>query len=133
MSIAPRPIEPEPTAAGWASFAGTALALGGVLGLIWGITAVSDASYFGDRQPLWASLETWGWIAIVLGCVQLLGAVLVTLRRTAGALIALVLGILGLVAGFLTIAAFPLWGAILFGVDALLVWAVTTHGEQFVR
>jgi O-antigen/teichoic acid export membrane protein len=133
MSITSRPVEEEPAAGGWAAFAGTALALAGVFGLIWGVAAVSDASYFAEHRPLAASLETWGWIAIVFGVLQLLGAVLVSMHRAGGAVIALVLGIVGLVAGFMTVAAFPLWGVTTLAINVLMIWAVCLHGEQFVR
>ncbi len=133
MSVTSSPVESAEARSGWVAFVATQLALAGVLELIWGIAAVSNANYFGTDHPLWAGLETWGWIAIVLGVVKLTGTALVVARRTGGAVIALLLAVIGLSLHFFTIAAFPLWSLVMLAINGLVMWAVVVHGEAFVR
>lgn len=117
---------------GWATFVAVYLSLAGVLNVIWGIAALSNKSYFVTGGLLWSSLNTWGWVAIIVGSVQVLGAGLVASRHASGAVIAGFLAFFGIMLNFLSIGAYPVWSVILLVVDALIIWAVTVHSEEFV-
>lgn len=117
---------------GWPTFVAIYLMIEGVLNIIWGIAALDNKSYFVSGGLLWSSLNTWGWVAIILGAVQVLGSLLVMSRNAAGAVIAGFLAFCGLMLNFLSIGAYPVWSVILLVVDALILWAVTVHGDEFV-
>jgi hypothetical protein len=121
------------SAEGWAVFVAVYLLIAGVLNVIWGIAALENKSYFVSGGLLWSELNTWGWVAIVVGAIQVLGAGLVASRHAAGAVIAAVLAFCGIMLNFLSIGAYPIWSAILLVVDAMVIWAVTVHSEQFVK
>ena len=121
------------SAEGWAIFVAVYLLVAGVLNLIWGISALSNKSYFTSGGLLWSELNTWGWVAIILGAVQGLAAGLVASRHAAGAVIAGFLAFCGILLNFLSIGAYPVWSVILLVVDGLIIWAVTVHGDQFVK
>lgn len=114
-------------------FVAVYLLIAGVLNLIWGIAALENKSYFATGGLLWSELNTWGWVAIVVGAIQVLGAGLVAARNVAGAVIAAVLAFCGIMLNFLSIGAYPIWSAILLVVDAMIIWAVTVHSEQFTK
>lgn len=118
---------------GWATFVVVYLVLAGVLNLIWGIAALENKAYFASNGLLWSTLNTWGWIAIILGAIQMLGAGLVASRNAAGAVIAVFLAFCGIMFNFLSIGAYPVWSVILLVIDALIIWGVTVHSEQFVK
>lgn len=118
---------------GWAVFVGVYLLIAGVLNIIWGIAALQDKSYFVSGGLLWSELNTWGWVSIVLGAIQMLGAGLVMSRNAAGAAVAGFLAFCGLMLNFLSIGAYPVWSAIMLIIDALIIWAVTIHVDQFVK
>jgi hypothetical protein len=118
---------------GWAVFVAVYLMIAGVLNVIWGIAALENKSYFVSGGLLWSELNTWGWVAIIVGAIQVLGAGLVAARYAAGAVIAAVLAFCGIILNFLSIGAYPVWSAILLVVDAMIIWAVTVHSEQFVK
>jgi hypothetical protein len=120
------------SSSGWAIFVAVYLTIAGVLNLVWGIAALSNKSYFNSGGLLWSQLNTWGWVAIVLGAIQVLGAMLVTARRAGGAVIAGFLAFFGIMLNFLSIGAYPVWSVILLVVDALIIWAVTVHADAFV-
>jgi hypothetical protein len=120
------------SSSGWATFVAVYLMLAGVLNVVWGIAALSNKSYFISGGLLWSELNTWGWIAIILGAIQILGAILVSVRRAGGAVIAGFLAFFGIMLNFLSIGAYPVWSVILLVVDAMIIWAVTVHADAFV-
>src|SRR5205823_7028411 len=61
--------------AGRAVFAAILLVIAGVLNIIYGIAAVSDAHFYtsSGTHYVFSSLHTWGWITVILGVIQLTG------------------------------------------------------------
>ncbi len=47
------------------------LLIAGTLNIIYGIAAVSNAHFFNNTQYVFSSLHTWGWIAVIVGIIQL--------------------------------------------------------------
>lgn len=117
---------------GWVAFVGIYLVVAGVLNVLWGVAALSDKRSFEEDSLVWSDLSFWGWTALVVGVAQLVGAVLVAAQRVGGPIIAGFLAFMGLMVNFLSIGAYPIWSAILIVVDALILWAVSVHGEEFV-
>ena len=62
----------EDRVTGWWVFAGILLLVAGVLNIIWGIGAISDAKFFvAGQKYIVGSLHTWGWITLILGVIEL--------------------------------------------------------------
>jgi hypothetical protein len=120
------------SSSGWATFVAVYLTLTGVLNIVWGIAALSNKSYFTTGGLLWSELNTWGWVAIIVGAIQVLGAILVAARRAGGAIIAGTLAFFGIMLNFLSIGAYPVWSVILLVIDAIIIWAVTVHSDAFL-
>ena len=60
---------------GWLLFAGIMLAIIGALNVIHGIAAVDNSTFFvRDAKFVLADLNTWGWVLLVIGIVQLAAA-----------------------------------------------------------
>jgi hypothetical protein len=116
---------------GWVAFAGTYLALAGALNLIWGISALANKSYFVENGLVWSSLSTWGWIAIIVAAVQIVAGGLLFARKIGGVIMAIVLTMCGMLLNFLSIGAYPVWSTIAIVCNALVLWAVTVHGDEF--
>jgi hypothetical protein len=116
---------------GWVAFAGAYLLISGGLNLIWGITALSKKDYFVESGLVWSSLSTWGWIAVVVAAVQIIAGGLLFARKIGGVLMAIVLAMAGIFVNFLSIGAYPVWSCIAIVCSALVLWAVTVHGEDF--
>lgn len=117
---------------GWVTFVGVYLGVAGVLNALWGIAALAEKSNFDEQSLIWSSLSTWGWVALIVGVIQIGGALLVASRRAGGAVVAGFLAFLGLMVNFLSLGAYPIWSVILLAVDALILWAVTVHSDEFV-
>jgi hypothetical protein len=119
------------SSAGWAVFVAVYLLIAGVLNVVWGIAALSNKAYFHSGGLLWSNLNTWGWLAIIVGALQILGAGLAAKRNVGGAIIAAFLAFFGIMLNFLSIGAYPVWSVILLVIDALVIWAVTVHIDAF--
>jgi len=120
-------------ASGWVSFVTMMLLIVGTMHAIWGIGAISKSNYFHEDSLLVSSLTFWGWLALGLGVLQLIAAFLVATRNETGAVIAVFLSFFGVIGSFLAIGAYPVWGVTMIVVNALVIWGVTTHGEEFVE
>jgi hypothetical protein len=58
---------------GWWLFAGILLTISGVLNIIWGIAAISESHFFvANTHYIVSSLNTWGWITLILGVLELI-------------------------------------------------------------
>ena len=118
---------------GWVSFAAAFMLNAGLLNAIWGVAALSNSTYFVRSGLLVSTLTTWGWIALVLGGLQMLCGVLVFIGKRLGQFLALVLATVGVVVNFLSVGAYPIWSVIALAFNALVLWAVTVHGEEFAE
>lgn len=123
---------PAGTRSGWPVFVAVYLLTVGILNVLWGIAAIAEKENFVEDGLVWSTLQAWGWVVLIVGAVQLLGAGLVVARRAGGAMIAGFLAFLGLLVNFLSIGAYPIWAVILMAIDALILWAVTVHSDEFV-
>jgi hypothetical protein len=116
---------------GWVAFAGSYLAISGLFNLVWGVTALSKKSYFAEDGLVWSNLDTWGWIALIIAIIQIVAGGLLFARKIGGVLMEIVLAMSGIFLNFLSIGAYPIWSIIAIVCSALVLWAVTVHGEDF--
>jgi hypothetical protein len=116
---------------GWVAFAGAYLLIAGCMSIIWGIVALSNKAAFIEGGLVWSNLNTWGWIEIAVGGVQVLAGLLVVARRFAGQWLAGIVALVGLFVNFLSAGAYPLWSLLALTANALVLWAVTVHGDEF--
>lgn len=115
---------------GWLTFAGIYLGIAGVLNLIWGITALSKKSYFVEDGLVWSSLQTWGWIAVLIAVAQIVGGIAIYMRLTGGMIFGIVLAMCGILVNFGSIGAYPVWSLVAMVCSGLVLWAVTVHWEE---
>ncbi len=116
---------------GWVAFAGAYLLIAGSMNVIWGIVALAEKENFVEDGLVWSNLETWGWISIVAGGAQALAGALMLARKFAGQWLGGILAMIGLFVNFLSVGAYPLWSLLALAANALVLWAVTAHGDEF--
>lgn len=110
--------------AGRAVFVSMLLLIAGVLNVIYGIAAVSNAHFFANTQYAFSTLHTWGWITIVIGVIQLAAGVSLMGGGGFGRFIGIVGATLGALEALLSVGgAHPLWA---LGIFALCLWIL--HG-----
>jgi hypothetical protein len=118
---------------GWIAFAGTMMVLLGTFHVIQGFVALFDDEYYlvgKSGLTVHVDYTMWGWVHVIGGIVvACAGVALFTGRvwaRTVGVLVALLSAVVNI--GFL--AAYPIWSAMMIGIDVLVIWALTVHGSE---
>jgi hypothetical protein len=68
---------------------------------------------------------------VAVAATQIIAGVLLFARKMGGVIMALVLAMCGMLLNFLSIGAYPVWSTIAIACNALVLWAVTVHGDEF--
>jgi hypothetical protein len=132
---APRSSEYEALAgkgAGWLVFAGIMILILGVVNTIGGIAAIDDANFFtatGAHYQI-ANLNTWGWVILIVGVMQLIAAFSIWAGNAYGRWVGSISAGANIIAQLFLIAAFPLWSMTLIGLDVLVIYGLIVYGGQ---
>src|SRR4051812_14901804 len=114
---------------GWVLFAGIMIAMVGVLNAIYGIAAISNSKFFvADTKYILSNLNTWGWVMLVLGGLQLGAAFSVWSGGAFGRWFGIAVASLNAIAALLAIPAYPLWSLCVFAIDVLVIYALAAYG-----
>ena len=118
--------------AGWMLFAATMLVLAGAVNVVWGIAAIGDSAFFTDqgRYVLFDDLSAWGWFFLVIGILQLLSVLSLSRGGQFGVIFGSFCASINAVVLLFTVNAFPIAAFMLFIVDLLVIWALTTFGSR---
>lgn len=109
---------------GRAIFVAVLLLIAGVLNVIYGIAAVSNAHFFNHTVYAFSTLHTWGWITIIIGIIQLAAGVSLMGGRAFGRVIGIIAAGIGALESLLSIGgAHPFWS---LGIFAMCLWIL--HG-----
>ena len=117
--------------AGWLVFAAIMLGLGGLLGLLSGIVAIADSTFYvAGARFVFSDLNTWGWIVTATGALALISAFAVTARAQWARWIGIVIAGTQALAQLMMIQAYPMWALCVFAVDVLVVYALAVYGGK---
>jgi hypothetical protein len=101
----------------------------GVLNIIYGIAAIGDSSFFvQDQKYILSNLNTWGWVTLVLGVLELGAAFSLWSGNLYGRAFAIVAASLGAIAALLSIPAYPLWSLAIFALNIIVIHQVAMWG-----
>jgi hypothetical protein len=114
---------------GWLAFAGTMLAIVGVLNVIYGIAATSNSKFFvRDVEYVLGNLNTWGWVMVVLGATQVLAAFSIWAGREFGRWFGVFCAGGNAVIQMVAIPSYPFLALSLFAIDIIVIWSLVTYG-----
>lgn len=117
--------------AGWVTFAVVMLTIVGILNVIYGIAAIGDSSFFiNDTRYILSDLNTWGWVTLVIGVVQLFAALSLWGGGTFGRIIGIAAAGLSAIAALLSIPAYPFWSLAIFALDIVIIHQIATRGTE---
>jgi hypothetical protein len=124
-------VYPEPSGQGWLVFAGIMVVIVGVLNVIYGIAAIGNSSFFvNDQKYILSNLNTWGWVTLVLGALQILAAFSIWQGGQFGRWFGIIVAGLSSIAALLSIPAYPFWSLAIFAVDVAIVYGLAVYGGQ---
>jgi hypothetical protein len=121
---------------GRAAFAAILLLIAGALNVIYGIAAISEAHFFtdGGSHYVFSSLNTWGWITVVLGVIELTGGFSLLSGNAYGRVIGIVAASLGAIGALLAVAgAYPFWSLGVFALCVIVLHGLIVYGEPVER
>ena len=123
-----------PSGLGWVTFAAVMLGLAGIWNSIDGILAISSSRvYTGHSVLVFSDLNTWGWIMLILGVIQLIasGALF------AGSEFARWFGIgaagLNAIGQLLFVPVYPWWALAMFTLDVLVIYGLAVYAGSRLR
>jgi hypothetical protein len=123
----------EDKGAGWLVFASIMLGLGGLLGLIHGITAISKSSFFAPNAHfVFSNLNTWGWFMIIVGGAAILAAFGVLSGQQWARWIGIGIAGLQAIVHLTSVQAYPFWALCVFAIDLLVIYGLATYGGRSI-
>jgi hypothetical protein len=119
--------------AGRAAFVAVLLMIAGVLNVIYGIAAISEAHFFTDvgNHYVFASLNTWGWITVIIGVIELTGGLSLLSGNAYGRVIGITAASLGAIGSLLSVGgAYPFWSLGIFAICLICLHGLFVYGED---
>lgn len=119
---------------GWLLFAGILLLTLGTINTIQGIAAIGNANFYvHGTHYVFGSLNTWGWVALCLGVLQLLVGLGVFARNQLARWVGFAVVSLNAIAQLLLMPSYPLWSLSIFAVDIVALYGLTAYGQRPAR
>ena len=116
---------------GWLTFAAIMLGLGGTLGLIDGIVAVSKSSFYvANAHYVFSDLNTWGWFMIIVGATALFAAAGVVAGSQWARWTGIAIASLQAIVQLMAVQAYPFWSLCVFAIDVLVIYALAQYGGR---
>jgi hypothetical protein len=126
----PAPYQSE-SGAGWLLFAAIMVAIAGVLNVIWGIAAIGNSSFFvNDTQYILSNLNTWGWVTVIVGALQMLACLSIIRGGQFGRWFGIIAASVSAIAALLSIPAYPFWSLAIFALDIMIIYGLAAYGGQ---
>ncbi|MEA2622985.1 MAG: hypothetical protein QOH61_1895 [Chloroflexota bacterium] len=114
---------------GWLLFAGIMIVMVGILNVIYGIAAIDNANFFvANQKYILSDLNTWGWVMLVLGALQVVAAFSIWSGGGFGRWFGIGAASLSAIAALMAIPAYPFWSLAVFALDILIIYGLATYG-----
>jgi len=112
-------------------FASILLMVLGLFNLLDGIAAVARSHVFiANAHYVVGDLRTWGWVALILGALQVLAGVGVLTGNQFARWFGVAVVGLNAFAQFFFIPAYPFWSLTIIAVDMVALWALCVYGSR---
>ena len=112
-------------------FAVALLVTVGIFNLIDGIAAIANSHVFiANAHYVVGDLRVWGWVALILGALQVLAAIAILAGNQAARWFAVVVISLNLIGQMFFIPAYPFWSLMIIAVDVVALWGLCAYGSR---
>ena len=116
---------------GMVFFAGIMLLVAGFFNLIDGIAAIANSHVFiANATYVLGDLKTWGWIALILGIIQLLAGGGVMVGNQAARWVGVGALALNAIAQLFFVPAYPFWSLLIIAVDVVALYGLCAYGSR---
>jgi len=112
-------------------FAVALLVTVGFFNLIDGIAAIANSHIFiANAHYVVGNLRLWGWIALILGTLQIIAAIAILAGSQAARWFAVVVIGLNAIGQMFFIPAYPFWSLLIIAVDIVALWGLCAYGSR---
>ena len=119
---------------GWMLFAATLLLTIGTMNIIQGISAIDNANFYvHNTNYVFGSLNTWGWVVLCMGVVQVLVGIGLFAKNQLARWVGIFALSLNAIAQLLAMPAYPFWSLSIFAIDILALYGLATYGGRMAR
>lgn len=117
---------------GWIYFASVLMILAGGLNIIAGLTGIFNGDFYAsvNGHLIVFDYSTWGWIHLILGAGVLAAGIGLIQGQTWARVTATVVVVISMLANIAFLPVYPWWSTIVLVIDALVLYAVTMHGDE---
>ena len=112
-------------------FAAVLLGVVGIFNLIDGIAAIASSHIFiANAHYVIGDLRAWGWVALILGALQVLAALGVLAGNQAARWFAVAVIGLNAIGQMFFLPGYPFWSLMIIAVDVVALWGLCAHGSR---
>jgi hypothetical protein len=112
-------------------FAGVMLLVVGFFNLIEGIAAIAKSHVFvANAAYVLGDLRSWGWVALILGVLQLLAGAGVMVGNQAARWFGVVVIGLNAIGQLFFIPAYPFWSLLIIALDVVALYGLCAYGGR---
>jgi hypothetical protein len=121
----------EPRGLGMVIFAAVLLLVVGLFNVIDGIAAIANSHLFvANAHYVIGDLRAWGWVALILGLLQLLAGVGVLVGNQAARWFGVGIIGLNLIGQLFFVPAYPFWSLAIIAMDVIALYALCAYGSR---
>jgi hypothetical protein len=118
---------------GWVLFAGSMLVMLGCFHVIQGLVALLRNEVYAVTPGglvVNADYTAWGWTHLIGGGIAILVGGCLLAGQMWARIVAVLVALISAVVNVAFLPAYPIWSAMMVGIDILIIWAVTFHGSE---
>jgi len=116
---------------GMVIFAAVLLLVVGLFNVIDGLAAIANSHLFvANAHYVIGDLRAWGWVALILGLLQLLAGVGVMVGNQAARWFGVGVIGLNLIGQLFFVPAYPFWSLAIIALDVIAMYALCVHGSR---
>jgi hypothetical protein len=121
----------EERVTGWWIFAAILLGFSGILSIIWGIAAIAESHFVTvtGASYVFGHLNTWGWVTLILGVVEIIAAFSLAAGGSFGRWFAIIVAGLVAIAALLDIRVLPFWSICVFALSVIIIYQLAKSPE----
>ena len=112
-------------------FAAALLGVVGFFNVIDGIAAIANSHIFvANAHYVIGDLRAWGWVALILGVLQLIAMLGVLMGNQAARWFGVVVIGLNLINQMFFLPGYPFWSLMIIAVDVVALWGLCAYGSR---
>ena len=126
-----RGTEVDYSGTGWVLFAGSMIALVGLINFIYGIAAIDNSQFYvRGAEFVISDLNTWGWFLLVVAVIQVAAGIGIWVGSGLAIWIGIISASINAFIQLLIIPAYPLWALAVLAIDILIIYGLLAHGKS---